>query len=74
MIPYLVAEKGMLPKDFKQDKVDAFEKQLVSIIEIFRRHSLPREAQQVSSPPVPVQPVPQVQSLVLQTQNLQLDN
>ncbi|MCO5577028.1 hypothetical protein L7F22_030850 [Adiantum nelumboides] len=47
MMPYLVAAKGALPKEFKQDKVEAFEKQIVSIMETFkRRRQLPQQSQQ----------------------------
>lgn len=54
MMPYLVAHKGSLPKEFKQDKVDAFEKQIVSIMETFkRRKQTPQPTQQQITPPAP---------------------
>ncbi|KAI5079402.1 hypothetical protein GOP47_0004881 [Adiantum capillus-veneris] len=37
MRPYLLASKGTFPKEFKQDKVEAFEKQIVNIMETFKR-------------------------------------
>lgn len=36
MIPYLTASKGSLPKEFKQDKAEAFEKLIVRIMETFK--------------------------------------
>ncbi|MCO5591247.1 hypothetical protein L7F22_045228 [Adiantum nelumboides] len=47
MMPYLEAAKGNLPKEFKQDKVEAFEKQIVGIMETFRRRrQVPQQSQQ----------------------------
>ena len=37
MIPYLRVPKERVPKEFNQDKVDAFEKQIVNIMETFKR-------------------------------------
>lgn len=80
MLPYLVAPKGTLPKEFKQDKVDAFEKQIVNIMETFkRRRQAPQQQHQTPSPPPPpppasLGPVQTVQQQVHQvSQSLQQD-
>jgi PAX-interacting protein 1 len=37
MIPYLRVPQDRVPKEFNIDKVDAFEKQIVNIMETFKR-------------------------------------
>jgi PAX-interacting protein 1 len=37
MIPYLRVPQDRVPKEFNVDKVDAFEKQIVNIMETFKR-------------------------------------
>ena len=37
MIPYLRVPQDRVPKEFNNDKVDAFEKQIVNIMETFKR-------------------------------------
>ncbi|XP_024393549.1 mediator of RNA polymerase II transcription subunit 15a isoform X2 [Physcomitrium patens] len=37
MIPYLRVPEDRVPKEFNADKVDAFEKQIVNIMETFKR-------------------------------------
>lgn len=37
MIPYLRVPKEKVPKEFNQDKVEAFEKQIVNIMETFKK-------------------------------------
>lgn len=71
MMPYLIAPKGSLPKEFKQDKVEAFEKQIVSIMETFKRRKQPQQAQQQGNLGQQVQAVPQPQQA---SQILQPDN
>lgn len=37
MIPYLRVPQDRVPKEFNKEKVDAFEKQIVNIMETFKR-------------------------------------
>lgn len=41
MIPYLTVSKERVPREFNQDKVEAFEKQIVNIMETFKRRKQP---------------------------------
>ncbi|KAJ7570704.1 hypothetical protein O6H91_01G132400 [Diphasiastrum complanatum] len=71
MIPYLSAPKGSLPKEFKQDKLEAFEKQIVGIMETFKRRKLPQQQmmpQQAPQTMPPTQNGNKVQSLQQQQQ------
>ena len=52
MIPYLRVPKERVPKEFNQDKVDAFEKQIVNIMETFKK----RRQTQATGPPGPAAP------------------
>ena len=58
MIPYLRVPKDRVPKEFNQDKVDAFEKQIVNIMETFKKRRQPQPAAP-GGPAAPNQPVPQ---------------
>lgn len=51
MIPYLRVPKDRVPKEFNQDKVDAFEKQIVNIMETFKKRRQPHAAP--GGPPAP---------------------
>lgn len=57
MIPYLRLPQDRVPKEFNKDKVDAFEKQIVNIMETYRRsrhgmhrHGMQRHADGISNP------------------------
>ena len=52
MIPYLRVSKERVPKEFNQDKVHAFEKQIVNIMETFKK----RRQTQATGPPGPAAP------------------
>jgi PAX-interacting protein 1 len=43
MIPYLRVPKEKVPKEFNLDKVEAFEKQIVSIMETFKKRRQPAQ-------------------------------
>lgn len=61
MIPYLRVPKDRVPKEFNQDKVDAFEKQIVNIMETFKKRRQPQAAAP-GGPPPPGQPPPAPQA------------
>lgn len=60
MIPYLRVSKDRVPKEFNQDKVDAFEKQIVNIMETFKKRRQPQAAP--GGPAAPGQPPPAPQA------------
>jgi hypothetical protein len=61
MIPYLRVPKDRVPKEFNQDKVDAFEKQIVNIMETFKKRRQPQPAAP-GGPAAPGQPPPDPQA------------
>lgn len=61
MIPYLRVPKDRVPKEFNQDKVDAFEKQIVNIMETFKKRRQPQPAAP-GGPAAPGQPPPAPQA------------
>lgn len=78
MIPYLKVPKERVPKEFNLDKVEAFEKQIVNIMETFKRRRQPQQQQQsLSGGPAgstQSQPVPSNSGQSQQTPGQQADS